>query len=58
MINRPRLVRGFCMAGNMKYATIIIGGALLLTGIQIENVLACGLGAAFVAWGLMRKGVE
>lgn len=42
----------------MKYAIILIGGALLLTGIQIENGLACGLGAAFVAWGLMRKGVE
>lgn len=52
-------VVSFCLwVPNMKYATILIGAVLLLTGIQIENGLACGLGAAFVAWGLMRKGVE
>lgn len=42
----------------IKYATIAIGLAFLYTGVQIGHAVATGIGAAIVAFGLMRGGVK
>ena len=42
----------------IKYVIIAIGLAFLYTGIQIDHAVATGIGAAIVAFGLLRGGVK
>lgn len=42
----------------MKWTVTAIGALFLFTGVQIDHPVTIGVGAAIVAFGLLRGGVK
>lgn len=42
----------------MKWTVTAIGSLFLFTGVQIDHPVTMGVGAAIVAFGLLRGGVK